>query len=76
MSKFVLLYVLFCYSILLFDLFMGSSFPLEAAIYFISGVSEHNQADEEDQSPPGFSESNSVWAPNSEDEEEPDVGPH
>lgn len=76
MSKFVLLYVLFCYSILLFDLVMGSSFPLEAAIYFISGVGEHNQADEEDQGPPGFSKSNSVRAPNSEDEEEPDVGPH
>ena len=61
---------------MLFNLFMSSSFPFKAAVYFISSVREYDEADEEDQSPPGFRESNSVRAPDSEDEEEPDVCPH
>jgi len=55
---------------------MSSSFPFEAAVYFISSVGEHDEADEEDQGPTGFRESDSVWAPDCQDEEEPDVCPH
>ena len=76
MSKFILLYVQFSLSVSLFNLFMSSSFPFEAAVYFISSIGEHNETDEEDESPPGFRESNSVWGPDGEDEEEPDVSPH
>ena len=55
---------------------MGSSFPFEAAVYFVSSVGEHNQHHEEDEGPPGFSKSHSVWAPDGQDEEQPDVSPH
>ena len=76
MPKFVLLYVQICLSVLLFNLFMSSSFPFEAAVYFIGSIGEDDEAHEEDQGPPGFSKTDSIWAPDCQDEEEPDVCPH
>ena len=61
---------------MLFNLFMSSSFPFEAAVYFIGSIGEDDEAHEEDQGPPGFSKTDSIWAPDCQDEEEPDVCPH